>query len=146
VHREERFEQTAVAALGEVLERGVGALTNDAPDVEQQIGKGTATALRPGAPGDRSLFDQPVPPGIATWWPLVDGRQDEAERLRPSEEHVREREHVRRPVEQLVGDRQSGSALPRRCQRRDGHQARNVCTSAANWRAYWKRKPWPASG
>ena len=86
-------------------------------------GTGTIPILSPRTPPSRCLPDRVAPACVAARRPQHSVRrgQDEPIRLGALQNHIGQREHIRRPLEQLIPNRAPRDRLPRRRQRRLPH-------------------------
>ena len=135
VERQQRLAHPPVATfLQRVVERRVRALAKRAPLLGQGSRDRSPPVLDPSAPFAARLFDFTRPVRIAARRPLPYRREAEPKRLRLGKDGVREREQVRRPLQELVGDGGAGDCMPRGCgrTRRGGSMRRSPadCVSA----------------
>src|SRR6516165_12357768 len=82
--------------------------------------------LDPATPLAARIQDRVRPP--RKWWPIraLRRRQREAIRLRTLKKRVRQREHIRRPLKQIIVNRGSGRRPPDRRRRRLVREGSNV--------------------
>ena len=117
---QERFADAPLSPLRQLFQRDLGPLPEDPPLLGHELGNRTSAILGPRAPPSRGLPDRVAPVCVATRRPRhsVRRRQDEPIRLGALQDHLGEREDVRRPLEQLIPDRAPRDRLPRGRQRR----------------------------
>ena len=123
MQRQQRLTQSVVPPDRQVLERHLGALAKDAKLSRDQIGHRAGTVLRPGAPAAARLLDRLRPVAKAARGPVAGLGEDIAKRLRTGQHHIREREHIRRPLQESIRDRGSAGGVPRRRWCRLAHDA-----------------------
>src|SRR5262249_56716939 len=90
-------------ALGQVLERRLQTLPYRRPFLAHQRRERGPPILHSRTPATARFLDRSGPVAEASRWPFPHRGDGEAKRLGAVERDIREREHIRGPVEQLVG-------------------------------------------
>ena len=121
MQRHERFADAPISPIRQLFQGDPGPLPNDTPLLGHELRNRTLPILSPRTPPSRCLPDRVAPACVAARrrpWHSVRRGQDEPIRLGALQDHVGEREHIRRPLEQLIPDRAPRDRLPRGRQRR----------------------------
>jgi hypothetical protein len=115
---QQRLTQPRALAARQLPEPCLRSLLENAPLVAQQLRDALPSTFDPGAPMTARCFHRTGPVGNTIRGPRTNRRERKAKRLRPVEHDVREREHIGRPLKQLVRQPAAGHLLPRRRQSR----------------------------
>ena len=151
--RQERFADAPISPIRQLFQRDPGPLPKDTPLLGHELRNRTIPILSPRAPPSRCLPDRVAPARVATRRPQHSVRrgQDEPIRLGALQDHIGEREHIRRPLEQLIPDRAPRDRLPRRRQRRLPQPVIGRALVGGRARTSWTRRDlrvthgWPSA-
>jgi hypothetical protein len=113
MQRQQRITPSIVSPGRQLLQRRLQTLTKDAPLRGHQVWQRAGSSLRPRAPPAARVLDLARPVSKPVRRPILPG-EGEAKRLRARQHDVRQREHIRRPLQEPVRNRAAARGIPRR--------------------------------